>query len=121
MIQQLNPATAVSNEATPLQVSRRDGHGGTLRRNHLGQILLRELQCVVSGTVVGHQQPANQTLLCIMDPVAGSRLCEYGGLLLLEFEYCVPEFLEVLKALPQMSGGNPERAAGQLHYAAQWE
>ena len=53
----------MADEALPLQFLKRDRHTGSPHAQHDRQELVRERDLVAVYAVVGHQQPARQTLI----------------------------------------------------------
>jgi hypothetical protein len=73
-------ATSVLDDLLPLQNTSRQGHAGSVCSQHRCQKIMSDRQGPRIYSILRHQQPPRQTLLNVVQPIAGGRLGDLHSL-----------------------------------------
>jgi hypothetical protein len=73
-VNDLYVSAGVGDDSSSLQYPRCDRHAGAASPQHLGQKFLRQWKRVRPYAVRAHQQPSRQSLIHLMQPIAGGNL-----------------------------------------------
>jgi hypothetical protein len=111
----------VTDEAASLQAAGNQRDGGALGTDHFGEVFLSEVQSVIAGTVLRHEEPADEPLLGFVEPIASCDLGEDSDLFLNEPKHEAPEFGVTVKRRLEVLERNAQGTSRELHNAARAE
>lgn len=113
-------AASIFDRPFLLQVASGQADAGTIRAEHRGQEIMRDLQGVAADSILHGQKPASQALLDAVKPIASGGLrCMHP----LNHRVATRDLVQARsggKDLPQMIEPNAKSIAFQLHHSTKW-
>ena len=109
----------IMNESFLLKHARGNGNCTPSHAEHVGEELVREVEMIRVCAVMGHQQPAHQTCLDIVEPGAGDCLGQLRHRhVQVSIEYA-DQAGTVAQSAPELRYGHSQCRPRPLHYGAQ--
>jgi hypothetical protein len=113
-IEDPHSAPLIFDQATALQCACNQGNGRAPRAQHHSEELLREVQNVGLGSILGHQQPSGEPFFMLVEPIASGKLAKAHGLLLHKLQHAIADLFVLPKGTQQLPERHSQSRRSQL-------